>query len=306
MDFPKLYIGPMSTEIVDVVIEYSNDNNVPLGLIPSRRQVEYDGGYTGFTTKSFSEYVKTKTNKVLLQRDHGGPLQGLNKDDGFESYKEDVNQNFDLFHIDPFKISDVDIDNTIQFLNMNDDIMFEVGTEEAIKKYSPTELDDMLNKLDLNKIKYAVIQSGTGLVGTKNIGQFDLNKLKEFINVCENHNLMSKEHNGDYLTDDEIKIRFDNGLSAINIAPEFGVLQTKVYLNRMSSEEKNRFFQICDESKKWDKWLIHDEDKSLKNKTIVSGHYNFTNEYINDIRLKNEQEVKDVIKKRIDDILEII
>ena len=39
MKYPRLFVGPMSKEIVDIVIEYSLEKNV-LGLIPSRRQIE--------------------------------------------------------------------------------------------------------------------------------------------------------------------------------------------------------------------------------------------------------------------------
>ena len=47
---PKLFIGPMSKEIVDAVIDYP----VPLGLIPSRRQVDYENGYVnGWVTETF-------------------------------------------------------------------------------------------------------------------------------------------------------------------------------------------------------------------------------------------------------------
>ena len=63
----KLFIGPMSKNIVDAIIDYSNKNNIQLGLIPSRRQVEIDGGYVNnWTTKDFCEYVKNKTNNILL------------------------------------------------------------------------------------------------------------------------------------------------------------------------------------------------------------------------------------------------
>ena len=39
---PRLFIGPMSKEIVDSVINYANTNDTPLGLIPSRRLIDRD------------------------------------------------------------------------------------------------------------------------------------------------------------------------------------------------------------------------------------------------------------------------
>jgi len=72
-------------------------------LIPSRRQIEWNGGYVNnFTTKDFSEYVKSKSNNIAIQRDHGGPGQGTYEDDGYKSLKYDCKY-FDAIHIDPWK-----------------------------------------------------------------------------------------------------------------------------------------------------------------------------------------------------------
>ena len=47
---PRLFIGPMSKEIVDAVIDFP----WPLGLIPSRRQVDHESGYVnGWVTETF-------------------------------------------------------------------------------------------------------------------------------------------------------------------------------------------------------------------------------------------------------------
>ena len=57
----KIFLGPMSKNIVDTVIEYSNAFNLPFTFIPSRRQVEYNGGYVNnWTTEEFVRYVKNK------------------------------------------------------------------------------------------------------------------------------------------------------------------------------------------------------------------------------------------------------
>ena len=37
----RFFIGPLSKNVVDAVINFNSD----IGLIPSRRQVDYDGGY---------------------------------------------------------------------------------------------------------------------------------------------------------------------------------------------------------------------------------------------------------------------
>ena len=81
----KYFIGPMSKNVVDAIIEFNGN----IGFIPSRRQVEYDGGYVNnWTTKEFGKYA----NKIILKRDHAGPGQGYIEDDGFESLKYEFPQ----------------------------------------------------------------------------------------------------------------------------------------------------------------------------------------------------------------------
>ena len=61
-----LGIGPMSKNCTDACIELANENNVPLMLIASRRQIdsnESGGGYVNnWTTEKFSSYVKSHDN----------------------------------------------------------------------------------------------------------------------------------------------------------------------------------------------------------------------------------------------------
>ena len=40
----RFFIGPMSKNVVDAVINFNSD----IGLIPSRRQVDYGGGYVRY------------------------------------------------------------------------------------------------------------------------------------------------------------------------------------------------------------------------------------------------------------------
>ena len=124
----------------------------------------------------------------------------------------------------------------------NPNTLFEVGTEEAIRKFTPDELDKLLEELShfefFENIKYAVVQSGVGLdLGKRvNTGNFDLDRLKDFIRVCKRWGKLSKEHNGDYLSSKEYKDRFDLGLDSINIAPQFGQLETLCYLDEMGDD----------------------------------------------------------------------
>ena len=54
----KLFIGPMSKNVVDAVLELDKNQRNKIGFIPSRRQIEYDGGYVNkWTTNEFANYV---------------------------------------------------------------------------------------------------------------------------------------------------------------------------------------------------------------------------------------------------------
>jgi len=314
----KYCIGPMSKEIVDSIINYSNDEKVYFTFIPSRRQIEWNGGYVNnWTTENFSKYVKSKSKYIAIQRDHGGCGQGLNDDDGFKSLQYDCKY-FDSIHLDPwkkYKNFDEGLKWTINMLNycynINPNLYYEVGTEEAIRKFTVNELDLFLkkleNNLDLNiwnKILFCVIQSGTSLLGTKNTGIFNLDRMKKMILITEKYNKLSKEHNGDYLDKSNIKIRFNNKLSSINIAPEFGVFQTKIILNKLIEykDEKNinLFYKLCFESGKWKKWVSKDFNVTNKHKIIeISGHYVFTKLLF----LKKYQNIQNIILKKLNDKL---
>jgi hypothetical protein len=313
----------MSKNVVDCVIKHSQKYSV--GLIPSRRQVDFFGGYVNsWNTKSFSEYVHSFNPDILICRDHGGPFQGQEEDDGLISFKSD-SQYFNLVHIDPFKKSKSILDaaqqtaSTIrQLFFFNPNLMYEVGTEEAIFKYQPNELDVFLNYLKQNlsldeflKIKYAVVQSGTRLdLSTRtNIGNFNVSRLKKFIQVTKNYGLMSKEHNGDYLTDSfDVEIRFDVGLDAINIAPEYGQIESEFYLE-LCKEDPTLFetlYQMCYNSGKWKKW-ISDINKVSKDQLIITCcHYILSEDnFIKNIK-SNFKNSDNQIQKRINSQLKLL
>ena len=93
----KYFIGPMSKNVVDAIIEFGGD----FGFIPSRRQVDYNGGYVNnWTTGEFATYVN---GRVPIQRDHGGVGQGYSSDNGINSFIHD-SMYFDIIHIDPWKV----------------------------------------------------------------------------------------------------------------------------------------------------------------------------------------------------------
>lgn len=312
----------MSKNIVDVAIEYSNSSSIPITFIPSRRQVEYNGGYVNnWTTKEFVEYVKERSNSIHVERDHGGPGQGNVDDDGMESFKEDCKY-MDVIHIDPWKkyphYND-GLKETIKAINFcyneNPNIIFEIATEEGIRKFEVDELENLI--LDLQKslkpeiykqIKYLVVQCGTGLLEANNNGLYDKERLKNMISLCKKYGFTSKEHNGDWVTINLMKEKLNLGLDYINVAPELGEIETKTILNDINKIKDenlkttlfNKFYDLCLKSKKWVKWVTKDfKPEENKEKLImICGHYVFSDPEFLDI--KNEiPNIDEKIKKEL-------
>ena len=298
----KICSGPMSKNIVDVLIENSNKFKKPITIIPSRRQIEWNGGYVNnWTTENFCKYVKKYSKFITLQRDHAGPGQGIDDDDGFLSLEYDC-QYFDSIHIDPWKkyakLED-GIKWTIDMINFcynkNNNLYFEVGTEEAIRPFTVNEVEYLLENIKkklsneiFSRIIFCVIQSGTSLENGKNTGNYNKNRLKEMVSIVEKYKILSKEHNGDFLDENIINERFKYGLNSINIAPELGIFETKIILEQLNESQILDFYNICFKSNKWIKWVNKDfipEENKIK-LIEICGHYQFSNSAF--LKIKNK------------------
>lgn len=313
----KFYIGPMSKNIVDSIIEFCNTTNNKIGLIPSRRQIDFDSGYVNnWKTDVFAEYVKSKTFNIILQRDHGGPNQGTIEDDGNMSFYQDC-KSLDMIHIDPWKMTksietgcELTVDYIRKCYSINPSVKYEIGTEQAIFPYSHEDLNFIIQYANNNlepaqyaNIVYAVIQSGTSLKENVNAGVYDQKKLLAMVNVCKTHKLLSKEHNGDYLPIELIHEKFVNGLDSINIAPEFGQIETKIYLDETKKLKLfDIFYEICYFSNKWKKWVDssfnpHENKEKLIN---ICGHYVLSDPvFLNNIKYKLRSNIDVIIKTHV-------
>ena len=304
----------MSKNVVDSIIEFDGE----FGFIQSRRQVDYNGGYVNsWTTGEFATYVN---GRVPIERDHGGIGQGYKHDDGIESYMHDCRY-FDKIHIDPWKeYQDFDkgLQETIDCINFiylvmgKKEVKFEVGTEESIRRFEVDELENLLRHLKgklepeiFENIEYVVVQSGVGLdLGKQNnSGTFDPDRLEKMINICKKFGKKSKEHNGDYLSNDEYKVRFDMGLDSINIAPEFGQLETLCYLEEMD-KDKDEYYNICYDSKRWKKWVNDDfvPEDNKKELIKICGHYVFSDPKFLEIKPSIDLKIRDTIKNKLKEL----
>lgn len=347
-----LGVGPMSKNCVDATIELASQHQAPIMLIASRRQIdseEFGGGYVeNWSTKEFAEYVRKNDveKNVLLARDHGGPWQNelektqkMSLDDAMQSakasYKADIDAGFHILHIDP----SVDIhenpspDQILERVyelydfccsyakEKNKEIIFEIGTEEQSgSNNTAEELEYVLSKMKNfcmdNNFPYPsfiVIQAGTRVLETQNVGSFDSqvrvnNELPPeihipiMINICDKYNIFMKEHNTDYLSTESLRWQPRLGIHAANVAPEYGVAETKALVNllRQSNQTNllNQFLELSYNSMKWKKWMLKDTNASDYDRSIIAGHYVFSSSECIDI--------KSQAKNKIDNLDELL
>jgi tagatose-1,6-bisphosphate aldolase non-catalytic subunit AgaZ/GatZ len=351
-----LGVGPMSKNCVDATIELAEQYKTPLMLIASRRQIDseqFGGGYVeNWTTKQFADYVRSKDIKqnIILARDHGGPWQNeleksqsMNLKDAMESaktsYRADIDAGFHMLHIDP----SVDIHsqpNTDQVLERvyelydfcwsyaqekNQDIIFEIGTEEQSGSNNSQEeleytLENMRKFCNKNKMpfpSFVVIQAGTRVMETKNIGSFDspirvANELPpeiqipQMINICNKHGVFMKEHNTDYLSTESLRWQPRLGIHAANIAPEFGVAETKAFVDILRKHNLidllDEFLKISYDSMKWKKWMLKDTDANDIDRAIIAGHYIFSSNKFIELKAKADSKIDNLdsyLKSRV-------
>ena len=350
-----LGIGPMSKNCTDACIELANENNVPLMLIASRRQIdsnESGGGYVNnWTTEKFSSYVKTYDNNknIILCRDHGGPWQNDNEKnekldfhDAMESAKRsfavDIKSDFQIIHIDPTTDIHTEISRKETFERVfelykycnevskksNKKIAFEIslGKEDGgfdsyeEIKYVVSTMKNFCNDMDFPLPYFLVVRTGNHVMETKNVGSFESiffgknqnapkENLLRIIEFCNQHGIMIKEHNTDYLSDRALKLHPEIGIHAANVAPEFAVVETKAFLSILKKnqleKELEKFVEISYSSNKWKKWMLRNSKLGKQEMAIISGHYIFgKNEFVD---LKNNVEKKISLEDTLDSYL---
>jgi hypothetical protein len=338
-----LGIGPMSRNCVDATIEISDEHDIPLMLIASRRQIDSDdfgGGYVeNWTTSDFANYVKKndKRGNIILARDHGGPWQNnIEKDkkmslsDAMESaknsYRADIMAGLEVIHIDP-SVDNPEVEESLDrifellsfcwetAISSNNEIIFEIGTEEQSgSTNTPEELDYTLKRVSefcaSSKIPYptfVVIQSGTRVMEMRNVGSFESPvriadelpieiQVPIMVDICETNDIMMKAHNSDYLSDEALRWHPRLGIHAINVAPEYGVIES-LELEKILKESKlhsllDKFYEISFKSNKWDKWMLRDTKATDRDRSIIAGHYIFAKDEFVDLKKEIENKLK--------------
>ena len=262
------------------------------------------------------------------------------------SYMEDINSGFKIIHIDTClslngieKSKKKTLDRLFELYKFcsnyakkkNKNIFFEIGTEEQSgTTNTQKELEETLHKTinfcKKNKLKkptFVVIQSGTRVMEMRNVGTFEAPfrveneipaeiQIPKMIEICKKYNVLMKAHNTDYLSNDALNCYPRLGISAANIAPEFGVIESKKILEIMVALKlkslKNSFIKLSLDSNKWKKWMTKDSKANDYEKAVISGHYVFSEKKFLEIKenhvkiLKEKnQNLDKILKKEIKD-----
>ena len=153
---------------------------------------------------------------------------------------------------------------------------------------------------------FVVIQAGTRVMETKNMGSFDspiriANELPpeiqipQMINICNKYGIFMKEHNTDYLSTESLKWQPRLGIHAANIAPEFGVAETKAFIDILKegcyTHLLDEFLKISYESMKWEKWMLKDTVASDTDRAIIAGHYIFSSDEFIELKAKASSKI---------------
>ena len=313
-------VGPMSGNCVEAAFSYSHGRKCIIELIASRRQVECSrlgAGYVNnWTTEAFAEYVggmrkKYPASKMLVCRDHGGPWQGNGgpmpfhkaMEEAKTSYGADISSGFDLVHIDPSLNLDGKgsegrtISAAFELLSFCAEaadrqgrkMHYEIGTEENVgRAVSLDSFDSTLGKISdycresgIEMPLFVVGQTGSLVKEMRQVGNFDRQSAGQLAACARKHGALLKEHNADYISEHQILERFSSGVPSLNVAPEFGAIESRLFVERCAekgrSELVEKFLALSLASGKWKKWLdsahVSDYDKAM-----ISGHYVFASQ----------------------------
>ncbi len=312
-------IGPMSENSVEAIYRYSQEKSCIVELIASRRQIECralgHGYVNNWTTEDFGAHLsamkkKYPKNRVLVCRDHGGPWQGTDESGfGFveamarakQSYEADILSGFDILHIDPSVDGDrkLTLERTLfaakellshchAFATKNGKkIQFEFGTEENVGKATSSDVfEESLSSVVAHCKKqgmpapmFVVGQTGSLVKEMRQVGSCDIGTARRLVECAGKYGVLLKEHNDDYLSEREMSERKEANIPSMNVAPEFGVIESRVFtgicesLGRKDLVEK--FIALALASGKWKKWLVDKSSASEYDKGMIAGHYVF-------------------------------
>lgn len=304
------------------------------------------GYVEGWDTEQFAKYVRAADpdGLLLLCRDHGGPWMnpvesGFDEKDAMDScmtsFRADIEFGFDLLHIDTSNSAtgappptDAAIERLLALYAEccavaeanGRTIQFEIGVEEqGTDTNDPAEFGSItgrvrqaLQESSLPCPVFVVAQTATKVVETGNVGALEAapnavaHTVATLAGYCADIGSNLKAHNMDYLPDAAIRRLMSAGVTAINVAPEFGVVETRALLRTLRelgmSGEHDQFVRLAVESGSWRKWMKPHSLATDLDRAEICGHYVFNTEECRDIKERADRRLQ-ADGKTLDDIL---
>jgi hypothetical protein len=91
------------------------------------------------------------------------------------------------------------------------------------------------------------------------------------------------------------------GVHAANVAPEFGVAETKAFLQACRDngldDVYDQFIELSFNTRKWEKWMLPHTTASDYDRAVIGGHYVFAKPEGRELRAKA---VRDLAAKGVD------
>jgi tagatose-1,6-bisphosphate aldolase non-catalytic subunit AgaZ/GatZ len=244
------------------------------------------------------------------------------------SFEEDIDAGFHILHLDP-SVPMAGENLTLQMIldrlfelyshcfeyaqKKGKNVQFELGTEEQSGYGQDLEaFEYFLNQTNsfckTNKITlplFVVAQTGTKVLETENVGKVAhypdntevsyIENLKSIVKIAERNQLMVKEHNADYICGETLQLRPLVGMHACNVAPEFGVAETRALIYSLSfyhmKKELDEFLAVSYESGKWKKWMKTGTKATDFDRSVIAGHYVFSDPRVGAVREKLQREM---------------
>jgi len=301
------------------------------------------GYVEGWTQHAFAAHIRALAAEIgfdgllYICRDHGGPwhrdeelraklIANQAMASALESYEADLEAGFDLLHVDPTRDPAgavplvVVIERSLGLVEAIErtrneralaPVSYEIGTEETSGGLTAESdfanfITDLLGRLRAKALPrpvFIVGQTGTLIKMRENIGTFDAATARRLAGIARDNGLGFKEHNADYLPQDILAAHPELGITAANVAPEFGAAETQALLGLADREgaairenpnakvSPSDFRRIVEQkvlaSQRWVKWLRPAEkgtteadlrrDRARREEVAaVCGHYVFT------------------------------
>lgn len=154
------------------------------------------------------------------------------------------------------------------------EIAYEVGTEETIGGLTSLDTyEGFIKRIkayttehELPMPIFIVGQTGTLTRLTKNVGHFNYENSKKLSDIAAKYGVGLKEHNGDYLSEDKLLAHLPLGITAMNVAPAFGTIETRALLEFLKVEEKFAELGVIKEPSRLYEVMTHASVYSMKRK----------------------------------------